>query len=163
MRQLSSPTAIRLATAAVSLGLVIGGVILAQTMNLAACPLCIVQRMLYLLLVMEVIIFWPLRQKALHLIGGAVISLTAATGAFVAAYQTWIQRVDTSINCIGNQPWWEQMVNEAGRLVPLLFEATGLCNEAGWKFVHLSIAEWSLLVFTALTIANLWSLRQNRH
>jgi disulfide bond formation protein DsbB len=39
--------------ASYALGLVAGGVVLAQTMNLAACPLCILQRMLYLLLALE--------------------------------------------------------------------------------------------------------------
>jgi disulfide bond formation protein DsbB len=162
VRSSVSPRLIRLGTALISLGLVIGGVILAQTMNLAACPLCILQRMLYLVLVAEVAIFWPLRHRLLQMLGGLVISATAATGAFIAGYQTWIQRFDNSINCTGNQPWWEQLVNEAGRHLPLLFEATGLCSEAGWTFLQLSIAEWSLLVFTALMFANLWSLRQHR-
>jgi hypothetical protein len=41
------------ATGLTAFGLVAGGVVLAQTMNLAACPLCILQRMLYLLLALE--------------------------------------------------------------------------------------------------------------
>ncbi|MDO9601355.1 MAG: disulfide bond formation protein B, partial [Rhodocyclaceae bacterium] len=38
------------------LALVGGGVVLAQTLNLAACPLCILQRMLYLLLGIEALL-----------------------------------------------------------------------------------------------------------
>ncbi len=50
MNPLRSP---RLLLGAIGLGgiaLVAGGIALARTMNLAACPLCILQRMLYLLL-----------------------------------------------------------------------------------------------------------------
>jgi disulfide bond formation protein DsbB len=36
-----------------------------------------------------------------------------------------------------------------------MFEASGLCSEAGWKFLGLSIAEWSLFAFTSMTIAML--------
>ncbi len=35
---------------AAGLGLVLGGVLMAELLRLAACPLCIIQRMLYLLL-----------------------------------------------------------------------------------------------------------------
>jgi disulfide bond formation protein DsbB len=37
----------------------------------------------------------------------------------------------------------------------LLFEASGLCSEAGWKLLGLSIAEWSLVAFSSMTVAML--------
>lgn len=137
--------------------LVGAGILLAQKMNLAACPLCIFQRMLYLLLGIEAIIAMALgAPRTLAL----VMAATAATGAYWAGYQTWLQRFAKDVSCVAEQPWWEQLVNWAGRQSPLLFEATGMCSEAGWKFIGLSIAEWSLLMFVAMSITCLIAWRR---
>jgi disulfide bond formation protein DsbB len=144
------------ATGLASIGLVCGGVILAQTLNLAACPLCILQRMLYLLLALEALLAWPLaRSPAFIRIAAGVMAATAATGAGIATYQTWLQRFAKGVSCTADQPWWEGFVNWAGSQWPLLFEASGLCSEAGWKFLGLSIAEWSLVAFSSMTVAML--------
>ena len=60
LRLLLSPRGLFAATGLAAVGLVAGGLILAHTMNLAACPLCILQRMLYLLLALEAVAAWKL-------------------------------------------------------------------------------------------------------
>ncbi len=140
----------------VGCALVAGGLALAQTLNLAACPLCILQRMLYLLLACEALLLLPLNRG--HRLPALLMACTAATGAGIAAYQTWLQRFAGGISCGGSYPWWEQFVDWAGRQSPLLFQASGLCNEAGWVFLGLSIAEWSLLFFSAMTLLALRAL-----
>lgn len=143
----------------VSAGLVGGGLVLAKTMNLAACPLCIIQRMLYLALALAAAVGFSLPRcklsQALAAGGGTAI---AATGAFVAAYQVWLQRFAKDVSCTANAPWWEAFVYWAGEKVPLLFEATGLCTEAGWKLLGLSIADWSVLAFSGLMLVALLAL-----
>ncbi|MDD5247475.1 MAG: disulfide bond formation protein B [Rhodocyclaceae bacterium] len=138
------------AAVVVSLSLVIGGVILAQLLNLAACPLCILQRMLYLLLALVgaggLAAARPLARRFAALAMAAV----AGTGAVVAGYQIWIQRFAHDTNCVANAPWWEQLVDWAGEKLPLLFGVSGLCSEPPWKLLGLSIAEWSLLAFSVL-------------
>lgn len=163
LRLLFTPRGLFAATGLMAVGLVAGGVVLAQTMNLAACPLCVLQRMLYLLLGLEAIAAWLLagsaRSGALpRRTAASIMAATAATGAGIAAYQTWLQRFAKGVSCTADQPWWEQFVNWAGSQWPLLFEASGLCSEAGWKFLGLSIAEWSLVAFTSMTIAMLAAL-----
>ena len=158
LRLLFTPRGLFAATGIAALGLVAGGLVLAHTMNLAACPLCILQRMLYLLLAVEAIAAWmlaaPTRPGMLRRRAAAlVMAATAMTGAWIAAYQTWLQRFARGVSCTADQPWWEQFVNWAGSQWPLMFEASGLCSEAGWKFLGLSIAEWSLVAFTSMTIA----------
>lgn len=153
---LFSPRGLIAATGIVAAALVAGGVVLAQTLNLAACPLCILQRMLYLLLTLEALTAWiaagstPTRRAA-----ALVMAATTLTGAGIAAYQTWLQRFAKGVSCTADQPWWESFVNWAGAQWPLLFEASGLCSEAGWKFLGLSIAEWSLIAFSSMTVAML--------
>ena len=150
-RLITSPRWRLAAIGAAGTGLVGGGIVLAQTMNLAACPLCILQRMLYLLLATEAVVLLPLvRGNGLRFVA-IFMAATAATGAWIAGYQTWLQRFAKNVSCTADQPWWEQFVNWAGTQSPLLFEATGLCSEAGWKFLGLSIAEWSLAIFSAMT------------
>ena len=140
--------------------LVIAGAVLARTMNLAACPLCILQRMVYLLLALQALIIVPWARAPVGRLGSIIMAATADLGASIAGYQTWIQRFATGVSCTADMPWWEQWVNWAGTQVPFLFEATGLCSEAGWKFLSLSIAEWSLLIFTAMCVTALMSLRE---
>ncbi|MCX7150058.1 MAG: disulfide bond formation protein B [Rhodocyclales bacterium] len=163
LRLLFTPRGLFAATGLVAVGLVAGGMFLQQTLNLAACPLCILQRMLYLLLALEAIAAWMLagssHPKALPRSAAAlVMAATTITGAGIAAYQTWLQRWAKGVSCTADQPWWESFVNWAGSQWPLMFEASGLCSEAGWKFLGLSIAEWSLIAFTSMTIAMLIAL-----
>lgn len=157
---LFTPRGLFAATGLAAVGLVGGGLTLAHTLNLAACPLCILQRMLYLLLALEAIAAWllagPAPERTLPRRAAALImAATALTGIGVAGYQTWLQRFAKGASCTADQPWWEQLVNWAGAQWPLMFEASGLCSEAGWKFLGLSIAEWSLIAFTSMTIAML--------
>lgn len=148
------PSRLLLAIGVLSIGLVVGGVVMARTMNLAACPLCILQRMVYLLISIEVMLsVIILRSYRSVYVASIVVALSSSIGVWIAAYQTWLQRFATVVSCTANQPWWESFVYWAGAQVPQLFEATGLCSEAGWKFLSLSIAEWSLLMFSAMTFA----------
>ena len=163
LRLLFTPRGLFAATGLAALGLVVGGVFLAQTMNLAACPLCVLQRMLYLLLALEAIAAWLLAGATTARRAAAlVMAATTLTGVWIAAYQTWLQRFAKGVSCTADQPWWEQFVNWAGSQWPLLFEASGLCSEAGWKFLGLSIAEWSLIAFTSMTIAMLIALLRRK-
>jgi disulfide bond formation protein DsbB len=156
-----SPRLVFIVPIAVGLGLVGGGIVIAQTLGLAACPLCIIQRMLYLLL--AVIALPGLLLGRGGRIGVALLLAgTAATGAFVAGYQVWIQRFAQEVNCSANQPWWERMVDWAGERVPMLFEANGLCSDPAWKFLSLSIADWSLLIFSGLFLFSLYALIRQR-
>jgi len=142
-------------------GLVAVGLVLARTLNLAACPLCILQRMLYLALTIEsAAAFFLARRPIAGRLSTVLMSITALTGAGIAAYQTWLQRFAKGVSCTADQPWWEHFVDWAGTQYPLLFEATGLCSEAGWKFLGLSIAEWSLIAFTTFTVATLVAVRR---
>jgi disulfide bond formation protein DsbB len=142
----------------VGVALVGGGVFLARTMNLAACPLCILQRMLYLLLALEALVMLPWARGMGIRFVALIMAGTAATGVWIAAYQTWLQRFARGVSCTADQPWWEQFVNWAGTQSPALFEATGMCDEAGWVFLGLSIAEWSLVAFSSMTVVSIHAI-----
>jgi len=148
---------------AISLGLVAGGVFLAVTLHIAACPLCIAQRMLYLGVAGAALLGLALcRWRASYLTAAFLMLAISATGAGVAAWQTYLQRFAVDTRCSGAMAWWEVLIDWAGERIPLLFYASGLCSEPGWKFLGLSIAEWSLLAFSFLTAVALYALLRRR-
>jgi len=142
-----------------SIAMVGGGVILQQTLHIAACPLCISQRMLAMLLLALATVGLALdRHRSGRIATLALMLATTATGAFVAGYQTYLQRFAHDTTCSGQAAWWELLVDWAGEQIPILFYASGLCSDPAWKFISLSIAEWSLVIFTGLTLLVLRSL-----
>lgn len=146
-----------------SLSLVLVGVLLAELMRLAACPLCIIQRALYLALGLVAALGLAV---AAHPVGSRLaalpMALLAATGVFVAGYQVWIQRFAPSTSCSPYPTWWEDLVDRAGEMLPVLFKASGLCSDPAWKFLGLSIAEWSLGWFTLFLLVALRALTKRR-
>ena len=139
--------------AILSLGLVFCGVLLAEFMRLAACPLCIWQRILYLTFGFLSLCGLALANRPRARSGVAVLMMVAAgAGAGVAGYQVWIQRFAPMTTCAGKEPWWEAFIRVAGEHVPWLFKASGLCSDPAWKFLDLSIADWSLLLFVGLFV-----------
>ena len=135
------------------------GVLMTHLFDLAACPLCILQRMAYLLLALFAALGFAFAGWRSARRGAALLMVaTAASGAFVAGYQVWIQRVEPSITCGGKQPWWERFVEWAGHQLPTLFAADGLCADPAWSFLSLSIADWSALAFLGLLLLSLIAL-----
>lgn len=145
-----------------SLALVGGGVVMSELFGLAACPLCIIQRMLYLVVAVAACIGLLGSATAPRRVAGLALLTASATGVFVAGYQSWIQRFAPDTGCSAYQTWWEELVDWAGSQVPLLFLSDGICSDPGWVFLGLSIAEWSLLCFLTFAIISLRVLFQRR-
>lgn len=158
MRQ-SCPRIGFIVTILASTALVGGGLYLATALRLAACPLCIIQRMLYMVLaVLSLIGIAVAQRRAGQAVFALLNAVVAGTGVFVAAYQVWLQRFAHNVSCTADEPWWESFVDWAGMKVPFLFEANGMCSDPAWKFLGLSIADWSTLAFAGLLIVALVSL-----
>jgi len=143
-------------------GLVAAGLALQQLVKIAPCPLCIAQRVLYLLVAGLALagVAWP-RARALW---SGLIGLTALAGWSIAAYQSWMQAYPhLAPECSYTDPnLLERLVDWLGMQWPSLFLATGFCSSRDWEFVGLSLANWSLLVFTAIVCAAAWLLRRGR-
>lgn len=149
--------------AAAGLGCFFGGVLLGNLMHLAACPLCILQRMLYLAFGVVGLMGIAL---ARHPLGGRLVSVllvaAAGTGAYIAAYQSWLQLHPEGPSCTANTPWWENFVYWAGEQAPDLFLSSGMCSDPGFTLFGLSIANYSLIVFSLLLLASLFQLFRRR-
>jgi disulfide bond formation protein DsbB len=123
-------------------------VALSVYLQLAACPLCIVQRMMYLGIAFASLagLFFP-RQVAARNIAALLAAALSIAGASAAGYQVYLQRNPFAATCGAGSSWWEHIVERAGEFWPLLFRADGLCSDDSWKLFGLSLAEWSVVAF----------------
>ena len=145
---------------ATSFGLVTAGLVLGVLLDLHPCPLCIFQRVLYIVLgalallaALVPVLRWP----------AAGLALAAALGGLAtAAYQTYMQAFPGSVmECGYSEPnLIERMVDWLGAQWEFMFLATGLCSSKEWLFLGLSMANWSNFCFAALAAAIVWSLRR---
>lgn len=133
-------------------GLVAVGMELQSLLRLAPCPLCIFQRLLYLViggLALFGCCFPPAR-----VVWAALIGSTALLGAGVAGYQTWMQAFpELATECGYAEPnLIERLVDWLGMQWPSMFMATGFCTSREWEFLGLSMANWSLVMFAGIAV-----------
>lgn len=133
-----------------TLGLVTFGMELQQLFRLAPCPLCIFQRVLYI--VIGLVALAGVLLPGGRLLWSALIAALAAGGVAVAGYQTWMQAFPhLATECGYSDPnLIERLVDWLGMQWPSLFLATGFCTSREWEFLGLSMANWSLLVFAGI-------------
>lgn len=141
-----------------AVGLTLAGWSIGELMKLQACPLCIFQRLLYLLiglLALAGVVFPGARR-----LWGALLAVTAAGGVATAAYQSWLQYLpEASMECgFGEPTLIERIVDWFGVRWPAMFMATGFCSSKDWLFLGLSMANWSVVCFLAFLAAAVWLL-----
>jgi disulfide bond formation protein DsbB len=116
------------------------------------CPLCILQRMVYIVL-MSVFLVAALHgpgRGGAYVYGGSLV-LTASVGTAIAARHVWLQHLppDRVPEC---GPGLEFTLRKFPLFEALekIFAGSGQCAEASWKFLGLTIAGWSLVWFVLL-------------
>jgi disulfide bond formation protein DsbB len=111
------------------------------------CPLCIVQRMAYIVLAavfLAAAVHGPGRTGAM--VYGGFLVIVAALGAAVAARHVWLQHLPKDrVPVCG--PGLEYMLRKypPPQALEKILAGSGDCSESGWSFLGLSIAEWSLV------------------
>ena len=78
----------------------------------------------------------------------------------MAARHTWLEHNPPAIADCG--PDLEFMVGSfpLGEALPMIFRGSGDCSKVQWTWLHLSIAEWSLVAFIGIvaTAAVTWAI-----
>jgi len=129
------------------------------------CPLCLVQRGFYYAIALVLLagaIHGPAR------VGARVYSIAAvvfaAGGLAVAARQVWLQHLPADqVPACGPDLFYMLDTFPLARTLQLLLRGSGQCAEVHWKFLGLSIAEWSLAWFALFALYALWlALRTRR-
>lgn len=122
------------------------------------CPLCLLQRLVYIALMavfLVAAVHGPGRTGAI--IYGGLLIATAAIGAAVAGRHVWLQHLppDRVPEC---GPGLEFTLRKFPLFQALekVFAGSGQCAEAGWKFLGLTIAGWSLVWFVLLGLFSVY-------
>jgi protein dithiol:quinone oxidoreductase len=151
-----------LLVAAGAFGLLGAGLALGVALNLHPCPLCIFQRVLYLVVGFAALLgaLRPDLQKIRWAAAGVGIA-AAVGGIATAAYQTWMQLFPGSLmECGYAEPnLIERLVDWLGMQWEFMFLATGLCSSKEWTFLGLSMANWSIPCFLVFAGMLVWAAR----
>ncbi|MFM2036775.1 MAG: hypothetical protein RL459_2040 [Pseudomonadota bacterium] len=129
------------------------GLYLQHVVGLEPCPMCIVQR--YALVIVAVLagVGSVLRGRASHLALAVLVLLAAVGGAFVAARQSWLQWYPPEVVSCGRDFYGMIETFPLQRAIPLIFKGSGDCTKIDWTFLGGSIANWSFVSFTVISVA----------
>lgn len=145
--------------------LAVAALVLQSWLRLNPCPLCIFQRLLFMLFSLVALLGAALPGgERLRRTFGAGLALIALGGLGVAVYQSLMQALpDLVPECSYTDPGpIEQFVNWLGMhaldnaILSELFLATGLCSSQEWSFLGLSMANWSAVSFLSFAAFSLW-------
>jgi len=145
---------ILLLIAAVSIALVGAALYLQHAKDMLPCPLCIIQRYLFL----GVAIFSLIGAFAGKLKAMAGLALLSALGGLGVAGKHLYVLAHPGFSC-GIDPM-ETVLNKipTATLLPAIFRADGLCEAALDDVIGLSVPQWSALWFVILALALVWVL-----
>lgn len=139
-----------------SSALVGAGLLIGEWMRLNPCPLCIFQRVLYLMVALWAI--FGVLLPGLRRLWALLMMATAAGGMATAIYQTWMQLNPEKVSTVcggGEMSLIERLVDWLGMQWPFMFMATGFCTSKESIF-GLTMANWSIPCFLAFLVAGLW-------
>jgi len=116
------------------------------------CPLCILQRIAFIAMMVVFLagaIHGPRRIGAF--VYSTVLVLISVAGGGIATRHVWLQHLprDQVPQC---GPGLNYMLDRfpLAQALEKIFRGSGECAEVGWRFLGLSIAEWSLVWFVLL-------------
>ena len=138
-------------------GLLAVALYLQHGMDMLPCPLCVIQRYLFLAVALGCLIGAAGKPKA-----GAGIALLGALGGLGVAGKHLYILAHPGLSC-GIDPL-ETALNKVftAQYLPFLLKADGLCEDATAPFFGLSIPQWSMLGFAVFTLALVWILLRRR-
>ena len=144
-----------------SLALVGFALYLQHGKDMLPCPLCVIQRYIYIGLALICFIIAAL-PNSMARTGTGLATLTSLSGLGVAGWHLWI-KAHPSVSC-GIDPL-ETSLNKipTAELLPFLFKADGLCTTEYAPILGLQVPSWSFVWFGIFSMLLLWAaLRRSR-
>ena len=133
------------------------GLYLEHVVGLEPCPLCVFQRIAYIVVALFALIAAIHNpQKLFAKIYTGLMFVASLCGAGIAGRQVWLQHLpeDKIPEC---GPGLEYMLDvfPLADALKMVLSGSGECAEVQWTFLSFSIAEWSILCFVGLTVVSL--------
>ena len=147
-----APRRIMAAVSVICIGLLAFGLYLQHYQGLEPCPMCIVQRYALVLVAILAALTSASSKKSLWFVGTALTLLTAGFGAFTAARQSWLQWYPPEVATCGRDLYGMIETFPLKRAIPMIFKGGGDCTVVDWTFLGGSIANWSFICFTLISL-----------
>ena len=147
-----APRRIMAAVSVICIGLLAFGLYLQHYQGLEPCPMCIVQRYALVLVAILAALTSASSKKSLWFVGTALTLLTAGFGAFTAARQSWLQWFPPEVATCGRDLYGMIETFPLKRAIPMIFKGGGDCTVVDWTFLGGSIANWSFICFTLISL-----------
>ena len=136
---------------------------LQEELGLEPCPMCILQRAALIAIGVTALlaaIHGP-RAWGLKVYSGLMV-LFAAAGAGVAMRHSYLQHFPPKVETCGSDLGFLMGNFPLSQALPKIFAGTGSCSMVGWKFIGLSIPEWTLVWFAIFASAAIWAIYVSR-
>jgi disulfide bond formation protein DsbB len=149
-----NPRLVYFAMFLVCTGLIGFALYLQHVLRLEPCPMCILQRYAFIVVGVMALV------AAIHdpgLLGrrfySAALIVMAAIGSGVAIRHVYLEHNPPKIFDCGADVGFMLESFPLTEALPMIFRGTGDCTKVPWRFLSLSIAEWSLICFALLIVA----------
>ena len=147
-----APRRVLASISVVSLGLLAFGLYLQHYEGLNPCPMCIVQRYALIFVAVFAGLASATGKKSLWITGTLLTLLSAGFGAFTAANQSWLQWFPPEVATCGRDLYGMIETFPLKRAIPMIFRGGGDCSVVDWTFLGGSIANWSFICFTLISL-----------
>lgn len=126
--------------------------------DMLPCPLCVIQRYLFLALALACLVGVAVHKPKL----GAAVGLATALGGIGVALKHLYVLAHPGLSC-GIDPL-ETSLNKVftARFMPYVFRADGLCEDATMPFFGLSMPQWTLVGFGLSALLLVWILARRQ-
>ncbi len=131
------------------------GLYLEHGVGLEPCPLCVFQRIAYIVIALIALIgIVHGTQKIFERIYTGSILVVSLCGAGIAGRQVWLQHLpEDKIPECGPGLGYMLDAFPLAETLSMVLSGSGECAEVQWTFLGFSIAEWSVFCFICLTVA----------
>ncbi len=127
------------------------------------CPLCILQRITFILLGIFFLIgsLFNLKKISSFILATSA-SFIALLGVFLSGRQVWLQHLppDKNADC-GVSLQYLMRVLPIDQVMSKILQGTAECAQKGWELLSLSLAEWSLICFIGFFLFCLWQIKRS--
>lgn len=93
---------------------------------------------------------------------GVLAVLVAGFGAFTAARQSWLQWYPPEFATCGRDLFGMIESFPLQRVIPMVFAGSGDCSAVDWRFLGLTIANWSFVWFVIFLGLIVWALLSHK-
>lgn len=128
------------------------GLYLQHGVGLEPCPMCIVQRYALLWVALTAGLTALFSGRRVLILGSGLLLISSGFGAFVAARQSWLQWFPPEVSACGRDFYGMIENFPLQRVIPMIFKGSGDCSKIDWTFLGLSIANWSFLSFSVISL-----------